>query len=455
MNVVRHYQKNSKTMCRKIHKMTRNTYIPAITLVITVLLTSCHGRENEKNNEPKRDVVSNSISAKLEYRDPKDVCPFTLEIYPEKVLAGDPVYVRITFENTTDSYAWVPANDLVFDTLGNVVSYFKQDSGRTLPWCSHAWEGELMISRPLPWRKIQPGEKVVHSHVATIPKYWNFYEKGYQIQENDYGYGTEKKGKPAWYDVMKNGAQGSLELMVRTIPGDVDIDMWKQMQERLYAEEYTIIIRVLQSTFLSFPELPQLVHIATTPRDHEAWDYLQKVNPHELLGKARTVISDQKITLLPRSQSHWDAVMKYCNSPDFQNAMHGIHAKIQILEELSQLIKKTPEGTLRNRLLFYHRYLIVLYSLMHNASPETYPRYPVPVVRDLKSVLDSFGEIEREYYMKTFIPNLEVIVKRKILLAEDAIKELHDKFPEKVSGGVKDGSPEISWMHKQFQMDSR
>ena len=123
----------------------------------SVLLASCH--VSEIADTPQIHEMENKISSG-EFR-PNILCPFSVDIYPEILYVGDPLYVRMNFFNNTnlDTYAHagfihalhVASECVAFDLLlsdGNFIPWWHADR-------SGAY-GSLYTSLP-PMQKINPG----------------------------------------------------------------------------------------------------------------------------------------------------------------------------------------------------------------------------------------------------------------------------------------------------------
>jgi hypothetical protein len=91
------------------------------------------------------------------------LCPFKIEVYPKEFQAGDIVYVRLNFENTTDHPVWAPAlplNGLAIEH-GILSYYFGDRQGNEYVWKRY-YRGELIGLGG--WEKILPGQKGLTQH---------------------------------------------------------------------------------------------------------------------------------------------------------------------------------------------------------------------------------------------------------------------------------------------------
>jgi hypothetical protein len=101
---------------------------------------------------------------------PEHLCPFTVEVYPEVLYWGDPLYVRMKFRNNTDKDAYAFASPfesrhILFFVLG---FYFKCPN-ETIPWSVSSGR---MVGSPgfLIWQKVKPGETGLTQHmVLSVP----------------------------------------------------------------------------------------------------------------------------------------------------------------------------------------------------------------------------------------------------------------------------------------------
>ena len=90
--------------------------------------------------------------------DSEMLCPFGVEVYPKEFQAGDIVYVRLDFENTTNHPVWAPALSLHDNgsEYGILSYYFGDGKGNEYAWKRHQ-QGELIGHGA--WEKILPGQK--------------------------------------------------------------------------------------------------------------------------------------------------------------------------------------------------------------------------------------------------------------------------------------------------------
>jgi len=91
---------------------------------------------------------------------PESLCPFTVDVYPEVLYVGDPLYIRMNFNNSTkaDTYAYArPFNSTHIDT--KIIEYYfkEQYPMQFIPWgiADVFFDGGSTHV----WQKVKPGEK--------------------------------------------------------------------------------------------------------------------------------------------------------------------------------------------------------------------------------------------------------------------------------------------------------
>jgi len=130
--------------------------------IVGSLLTGyrVHGEEDAYEVLRKRRTV---VIQEVEYLvgvPPKNLCPFTVDIYPEILHAGDPLYVRINFHNTTnlDAYAIVFGGYAM--DKGHVEFYLREDrDSRLVRWHTYNGFNDAALRSVTNWQKVEPGQK--------------------------------------------------------------------------------------------------------------------------------------------------------------------------------------------------------------------------------------------------------------------------------------------------------
>ena len=83
----------------------------------------------EENQAPVQEEEYTVIS-------PENLCPFTVEVYPEALTVGDPLYVSLNFRNntSTDMFALAEPIGLLHTDGGMVGFHFMESDGKITPW---------------------------------------------------------------------------------------------------------------------------------------------------------------------------------------------------------------------------------------------------------------------------------------------------------------------------------
>ncbi len=104
--------------------------------------------------------AANKIVEGLSVKHSEDLCPFTIGIYPSRLLAGDVVYARLDFTNTRNTPVWAPATPLYADIdFGILTYYFMDKEENQYVWKKYMWPGNSLGKGF--WQEIAPGEKGV------------------------------------------------------------------------------------------------------------------------------------------------------------------------------------------------------------------------------------------------------------------------------------------------------
>jgi len=130
--------------------------------IVGSLLTGyqAHGEEDAYEVLRKRQTVAVQGVEYLVGIPPKNLCPFTLDIYPEILHAGDPLYVRINFHNTTSSDAYAIVFDEYAIDKGNVEFYLREERGPHLVrWRTYNGFNDAALRMIPNWQKVEPGQK--------------------------------------------------------------------------------------------------------------------------------------------------------------------------------------------------------------------------------------------------------------------------------------------------------
>jgi len=96
---------------------------------------------------------------------PQNLCPFTVEVYPTTLYVGDPLYIRLNFQNNTHADAYAHAG-LIYprrDIEENMFAFYFKCGNEIIPWNVSDGFGHPGNSSYV-WQKIKPGEKGLTQH---------------------------------------------------------------------------------------------------------------------------------------------------------------------------------------------------------------------------------------------------------------------------------------------------
>ena len=96
---------------------------------------------------------------------PGDICPFTIEVYPKTLHFGDPLYVRLHFNNTTGADTYIPT---IYDIERSEFAAYLKFSDVIIPWAIRAGFGTPQGRST--WRKLKPGESQTHNFALIPPE---------------------------------------------------------------------------------------------------------------------------------------------------------------------------------------------------------------------------------------------------------------------------------------------
>jgi len=89
---------------------------------------------------------------------PENLCPFTVDIYPEVLYVGDPLYVRLNFQNNTDRDAYAYANRFGGGHIERyILEVHLKGPREMIPWIV-AGLGGISGGADI-WQKIEPGKE--------------------------------------------------------------------------------------------------------------------------------------------------------------------------------------------------------------------------------------------------------------------------------------------------------
>ena len=104
---------------------------------------------------------------------PDPLCSFTIEIYPESLRFGDPLYVRLRYENNSDTDAYVCPTPLSTSSVESVVSaYYLRTNEVVIPWVIRSGFHAFAFG-PHIWQKVKPGERGPTHYRASLTVRWD------------------------------------------------------------------------------------------------------------------------------------------------------------------------------------------------------------------------------------------------------------------------------------------
>ena len=104
---------------------------------------------------------------------PDTICPFTVEVYPEVLHFGDPLYARLNFKNDTDTFAHAPFTRFV---ERNYRIYLKSGE-KEISWSCRV-DDFIINNRRIVWQKIEPGDRATQYLNLLFP--WT-YRRGFMV----------------------------------------------------------------------------------------------------------------------------------------------------------------------------------------------------------------------------------------------------------------------------------
>lgn len=230
---------------------------------------------------------ANEVRTDPPITNPGMLCPFGVEVYPEKFYVGDIVYVRMNFENTTDHPVWAPAQPL--DLEQGALTYYLTSG--------------ISVGNAYVWKRYQRGDRLTQGGWEKIPPG----QKGLtQYEMIEYRY---TRNLTSWDNLVKKGGQAAL--IVRLSYNNFSYGKGKEVSKAPLAELRTI-----------FPAL------SISPRSQEEAEFIDNFMSSKRYGFAGTLISS--------SAGHVNVIMK--NDPD----------QVISVEEMQEFCDQISQGTLKN-----------------------------------------------------------------------------------------------------------
>ncbi|MGL6196967.1 MAG: hypothetical protein ACRC2T_19315 [Thermoguttaceae bacterium] len=287
-------------------------------------------------------------AAEIAANDSMELCPPKIEVYPEKIQVGDVVYIKMTFDNNTDSTTWAFPKSVAYSKGMDrkIFSfYFKDDkSGLQLDWNSSYGTNEFAYVQDV-WQPIKSGKSGRTQHWLVGIPFEVDLENGV-YPENFYGFcflpegnihGSDKD-TPYWKEIRKNGAVGHLVVTICTEP------------------EITL-------------EAP--------------------------INKTVTETCEQKIEISPRDLSEIKAIRDFsCDKKIFEYLRaYTPELKDEFDTRIQNIIDTITPGTLRNTFINQRYYVSLCYYVSQESCDEN---EITKILDDVEKWYASLNEIERE-----------------------------------------------------------
>jgi len=117
----------------------------------------CQTQGQERERQPPQWTFQGKEYTRIS---PDNLCPFTVDVYPEELYVGDPLYVRLKFKNNTDRDTYAPAEILARSDLESyIVSFYLICSGEVLPLAVASGYSDGMLNKKYVWQKIKQGDE--------------------------------------------------------------------------------------------------------------------------------------------------------------------------------------------------------------------------------------------------------------------------------------------------------
>jgi len=186
------------------------------------------------------------------YVAPEHLCPFTVEIYPEVLLVGDPLYIRMNFRNNTDRDAYAYARRFSSMEIERFfVEFHLKQLREIIPWVvSHMGDGGML---PV-WQKIAPGKTGLTQYQSI-----DFPGTSHRISPSSF----ERVGKyqAQWKDIKTIGTSGQLVVVINNgakyIVPEVGTDhfvTWSKQLRTVMSVSTPIVVRPRKQEEAAFLE---------------------------------------------------------------------------------------------------------------------------------------------------------------------------------------------------------
>ena len=135
---------------------------------------------------------------------PENLCPFTVDIYPDVLHVGDPLYVRLNFRNNTDRDAYVCVRCCDGLVINYTVAEFHLKHSEFIPWSVSSGMG--LSGRVTPfWQKFKPGKEGLTQYAVLGFPGKIFGKESLYARSDRTGW---------WQDIETNGTSGQLVVVI-------------------------------------------------------------------------------------------------------------------------------------------------------------------------------------------------------------------------------------------------
>lgn len=416
--------------------MTKGIFL-SLFFVSLFLLTCGQVRSEEEADMEK---MYSTIIEGVEYTiRPKNLCPFTLEVYPKVVHVGDPFYVQLNFRNTTNTDAYAPIRMGI--EYGPFALYLSENVRSIIPWHVSGGMGSGYAEHI--WKKVKPGEKgptlytpIGFPEVEYGEKAAGFYCTGYNKKR-----WKEIKG---WSHEMRN----KIDEIANFIRYETKMDELFMMDPY---EFYSLVWYGTAGEQLGELDKRQIAIIALCCREvqDKISDALEGVRLGGTAGRLMVVMyEDQNAS----HQTHVVFSPPIGIKPRASDEMTLLDMDMPFEEreyytkqDFERIIPKLTPGTLQN-LFIYERLLIELEEFIEStsdidANAET---RILEMFAQIGKFLKPLHEIERENLKLSFYSNVREDLRERLLDNGKLQKRLNEVFgaiatPVKIPFGMQGG----------------
>jgi hypothetical protein len=230
-------------------------------------LIGCRVPEKESVVQPQGECITQFQEKEYTTVIPEKICPFTVEVYPETLYVGDPLYVRINFQNNTNMDAYATPLDYNDIDERMIEFYLKDSAGQIISWSifeGGGWPGNNIYV----WQKIQPGEK-------GLTQYMSLSFPGVRYTENTDVY-CMRYDRKQWKEI-RNSAYGAVGQLLVIINNRYPSPHYPHLPQTLINTSAKIVVK---------PRNPEEMKIiAETFLDHPDFEYCERHDLERIISK--------------------------------------------------------------------------------------------------------------------------------------------------------------------------